>query len=199
MVNASRPADVITVYEALQSLGKAADVGGLPYLNSLAQYVPSVANIRRYAEVVRERSILRKLVSASDEIATSAFNAKSSLSFPTASIQRLDECRGSPVRSLTAADHAQGPGRLLGSDELGVIPGSRAAKPISVSRRSGLRCRSSCRSRSSTTASSCSAPRGTSLPRKEVNRARAARAVCVADDRLHIRLQSELLRNSPAL
>jgi len=43
-------------------------------LNSLAQYVPSASNIRRYAEIVRERSILRKLVSASDEIATNAFN-----------------------------------------------------------------------------------------------------------------------------
>jgi replicative DNA helicase len=42
----------------------------LAYLNSLAQYVPSAANIRRYAEIVRERAILRKLVAASDEIAT---------------------------------------------------------------------------------------------------------------------------------
>jgi replicative DNA helicase len=58
----------------LQSQGKADDIGGLAYLNSLAQYVPSASNIRRYAEIVRDRSILRKLVSASDEIATSAFN-----------------------------------------------------------------------------------------------------------------------------
>ena len=74
LVNASRPADVITVFEHLRSLGKAEEVGGLGYLNSLAQYVPSAGNIRRYAEIVRERSILRKLVSASDEIATNAFN-----------------------------------------------------------------------------------------------------------------------------
>ena len=74
LVNASRPADVVTVYEHLQSLGKAEEIGGLAYLNSLAQYVPSASNIRRYGEIVRERSILRKLVSASDEIATSAFN-----------------------------------------------------------------------------------------------------------------------------
>ncbi len=76
LVNATKPADVITVYEHLQSQGKAEEVGGLAYLNSLAQYVPSAGNIRRYAEIVRERSILRKLVSASDEIATSAFNPK---------------------------------------------------------------------------------------------------------------------------
>ena len=76
LINASRPADVITVYEQLQGLGKADEVGGLAYLNSLAQYVPSASNIRRYAEIVRERSILRKLVSASDEIATAAFNTQ---------------------------------------------------------------------------------------------------------------------------
>ena len=76
LINASKPADVITVFEQLQSLGKAEEIGGLAYLNSLAQYVPSAGNIRRYAEIVRERSILRKLVTASDEIATSAFNPK---------------------------------------------------------------------------------------------------------------------------
>jgi replicative DNA helicase len=76
LVNASKPADVITVFEHLQSQGKAEEIGGLVYLNSLAQYVPSAGNIRRYAEIVRERSVLRKLVAASDEIATNAFNPK---------------------------------------------------------------------------------------------------------------------------
>jgi replicative DNA helicase len=76
LVNASKPADVITVFEQLLSQGKAEEIGGLAYLNSLAQYVPSAGNIRRYAEIVRERAILRKLVSASDEIATNAFNPR---------------------------------------------------------------------------------------------------------------------------
>ena len=76
LINASKPADVITVFEYVQNQGHGADTGGLAYLNSLAQYVPSASNIRRYAEIVRERSILRKLVSASDEIATQAFNPK---------------------------------------------------------------------------------------------------------------------------
>ena len=74
LINASKPADVITVFEHLQSQARAQDAGGLAYLNSLAQYVPSASNVRRYAEIVRERSILRKLVAASDEIATNAFN-----------------------------------------------------------------------------------------------------------------------------
>ncbi len=76
LINASKPADVITVFEHLQNQGKGEEVGGLSYLNALAQYVPSAGNIRRYAEIVRERSILRKLVGASDEIATNAFNPK---------------------------------------------------------------------------------------------------------------------------
>ncbi|MEO8122025.1 MAG: DnaB-like helicase C-terminal domain-containing protein, partial [Rhodoferax sp.] len=76
LINGSKPADVITVFEQLQNQGKAEEIGGLAYLNSLAQYVPSASNIRRYAEIVRERSILRKLVTASDEISTNAFNPK---------------------------------------------------------------------------------------------------------------------------
>ncbi len=73
LVNNSKPADVITVFEQLQMQGKGTSVGGLSYLNALAQSVPSAANMRRYAEIVRERAVLRKLVSAADDIATSAF------------------------------------------------------------------------------------------------------------------------------
>ncbi|MCX7278140.1 MAG: replicative DNA helicase [Burkholderiales bacterium] len=76
LINASKPADVITVFERLQVIGKSDEVGGLAYLNSLAQYVPSASNIRRYAEIVRERGVLRKLVTVSDEIATNAFNTQ---------------------------------------------------------------------------------------------------------------------------
>ena len=74
LVAASKPADVITVFEQLQTFGKGEDCGGLSYLNALAQSVPSAANMRRYAEIVRERAILRKLIAASDDIATHAFN-----------------------------------------------------------------------------------------------------------------------------
>ena len=76
LVNACKPADVVTVFEQLQNLGEAEKAGGLPYLNSLAQYVPSSANIRRYAEIVRDKAILRQMIAASDEIASSAFNTE---------------------------------------------------------------------------------------------------------------------------
>jgi len=76
LINANRAADVVTTYERLQGIGKSDAAGGLAYLNSLAQYVPSAANIRRYAEIVRERAVLRQLIAASDDIATAAFNPK---------------------------------------------------------------------------------------------------------------------------
>lgn len=76
LISDTKPADVITVYEMLQIAGKAEEVGGLAYLNSLAQNTPSAANIRRYAEIVRERGVLRKLVTVADEIATAAFAPK---------------------------------------------------------------------------------------------------------------------------
>jgi replicative DNA helicase len=88
-VSTSKPADVITVFEQLQMHGKAEECGGIAYLNALAQSVPSAANLRRYAEIVRERAVLRKLIEASDEIATNAFNPQGrSVS------QILDEAEG---------------------------------------------------------------------------------------------------------
>jgi replicative DNA helicase len=93
LVNASKPADVITVFEQLQGLGKAEDCGGLVYLNALAQSVPSAANLRRYAEIVRERAVLRKLIAASDDIATNAFNPQGR---PVDQI--LDEAEGTIFR-----------------------------------------------------------------------------------------------------
>ena len=76
LVAASKPADVITVFESLNSAGKSEEVGGLSYLNALAQNTPSAANIRRYAEIVRDRGVLRKLITVSDEISGNAFNTQ---------------------------------------------------------------------------------------------------------------------------
>jgi replicative DNA helicase len=74
LVAASREADVITVHERLKQTGRDGAEYSLAYLNSLAASVPSAANIRRYAEIVRERATLRALISAADNMATAAFN-----------------------------------------------------------------------------------------------------------------------------
>ncbi len=70
----AKPVDVITVAESLESNAELDKAGGLAYLGSLAQNVPSAANIRRYAEIVRDRSIMRKLAEVGSEISTSAYN-----------------------------------------------------------------------------------------------------------------------------
>ena len=70
----NKPFDVITLTEWLESRHEAENAGGLAYLGALAKNTPSAANIRHYADIVRERSILRRLVTASNEIAESAFN-----------------------------------------------------------------------------------------------------------------------------
>jgi replicative DNA helicase len=74
LIGANKPADVITVAEVLQSHGELEGVGGLPYLASLANNTPSAANIRRYAEIVRERAVMRKLVETATGIADTAYS-----------------------------------------------------------------------------------------------------------------------------
>jgi replicative DNA helicase len=74
LIGDGKPADVVTVSEALASSQKLDYVGGLAYLGALAQNVPTAANIRHYANIVRERSILRQLAATATDIAESAFN-----------------------------------------------------------------------------------------------------------------------------
>lgn len=74
MIELSRPADVVTVQEQLQQQDELQAVGGLAYLISVAQNTPSAANIRRYAEIVRERSVRRQLAKVGMEIAEMARN-----------------------------------------------------------------------------------------------------------------------------
>lgn len=68
MIEAGVGADAITVFERLSAEGRANDVGGLKYLNDLAQSTPSSANIGRYAEIVRDRAQKRGLLSVASEI-----------------------------------------------------------------------------------------------------------------------------------
>jgi replicative DNA helicase len=69
-----KPADVITLSEALASTQKLDYIGGMSYLGALVQNVPTAANIRHYAQIVRERSILRQLAATAGEIAESAYH-----------------------------------------------------------------------------------------------------------------------------
>ena len=74
LIGEGKPADAVTVAELLSSTQKLDYVGGLAYIGALVQGVPTTANIRHYAQIVRERSILRQLASTAGEIADAAYN-----------------------------------------------------------------------------------------------------------------------------
>lgn len=70
------PFDVITISEALEAIGELENSGGLSYLGMLAKDTPSAANIVTYANIVRDRSVLRQLIHVGTEISDSAFNTE---------------------------------------------------------------------------------------------------------------------------
>jgi replicative DNA helicase len=70
----SKPCDVVTVSEYLERRAQLDEAGGLAYLGTLARDTPSAANVRAYAQIVKERALLRALVTAGGEIAASVFN-----------------------------------------------------------------------------------------------------------------------------
>ncbi len=72
LVEHSRPADVVTVAESIEASEDKDKTGGAAYLAALAQNTPSSLNVRRYAELVRERSVQRRLAQVATEIAESA-------------------------------------------------------------------------------------------------------------------------------
>jgi replicative DNA helicase len=72
LVERNQPCDAVTLSGHLEAQGALDQVGGLAYLGSLARDTPTAANIRAYADIVRERSVLRQLISAGNTIASSA-------------------------------------------------------------------------------------------------------------------------------
>jgi replicative DNA helicase len=73
-VERSEPVDVITLSEQLQRVGQLEQAGGIAYLGTLARETPGSANIRAYAQIVRERALLRRLIEVGNDVASSAYN-----------------------------------------------------------------------------------------------------------------------------
>jgi replicative DNA helicase len=112
LIGEGKPADVVTVSEALASVQKLDYAGGLAYLGALVQNVPTAANIRHYAGIVRERSILRQLAATAADIAESAYrplgrDAKQVLDEAEAKVLHIAE------QGARGAQHFQEIGKLL--------------------------------------------------------------------------------------
>src|SRR5512132_446158 len=74
LIEHGKPADVVTVAESIEASEDKDRTGGPAYLGALAQNTPSALNIRRYAELVRERSVQRRLAQVATGIAEEALN-----------------------------------------------------------------------------------------------------------------------------
>ena len=77
----AEPVDIITVSEQLRIRGTLDNVGGLEYLTNIASAVPTTANVKHYARIVEEKSILRKLIKASSDIVNLGYEASEEVSY----------------------------------------------------------------------------------------------------------------------
>ena len=74
LVEQSQPIDLITISESLEKNNQLSSVGGFAYLAEIAKNTPSAANIDAYAAIVRERAVVREMITVANEIAEAGFN-----------------------------------------------------------------------------------------------------------------------------
>lgn len=97
----SQPADVVTVAEQLEKMGELQNAGGMEYLGSLANNTPNSANIGAYANIVRDRSLMRSLITVSTDIANTAYfpEGRKAVDILDKAEQRILEISDSNARS----------------------------------------------------------------------------------------------------
>ena len=76
LIDANQPCDVLTVSEWLDSQSDAKVEGGLAYVGELAESTPSAANVAAYADIVRQRAVLRELIAAGSAVADRAYRTE---------------------------------------------------------------------------------------------------------------------------
>lgn len=103
LLNAAQPADFVTLSEHFRHDGTLNDIGGVSYLGTLCADTPSAANIRAYAEIVRERAVLRRLIAAGQDIAELGYqpDGRDTATLVTAAEQNLAAIRTTAERKST--------------------------------------------------------------------------------------------------
>lgn len=101
---ANSPIDVVTLVESLNSLGELETAGGIDYLSELAGNARGTANIHAYADIIRERAVLRRLISVANHIADSGYNTGGKKS-----AEILDEAEQSVFNIADERPQDQGP------------------------------------------------------------------------------------------
>ena len=93
LANANEPLDAVTLSEALNSRGLLDKAGGISFLAEIAETTPGASNVLAYAQIVRERSTLRQLISVANRIAESAFQPQGR---PSSELLEHGRIRGVP-------------------------------------------------------------------------------------------------------
>lgn len=113
LAEASQPIDIITVSEDLEANQQLDDVGGFAYLGEIAKNTPSAANILAYADIVRERAVVRDMISVAHDIADAGYdpqgrNSAELLDFAETKVFKIAEQRANanegpePINSILA-------------------------------------------------------------------------------------------------
>ena len=94
----SKPIDLITLSESLETRGELEMAGGFAYLAELAKNTPSAANIGAYADIVRERAVVREMISVANQIADAGYdpqgrNSEELLDFAESNVFKIAEAR----------------------------------------------------------------------------------------------------------
>ncbi len=75
LADAGKPRDVVTLSEWLKQRDELEQVGGMVFLGTLVKDTPSAANVKAYADIVRERSVIRQMIQTGEEIAASGYES----------------------------------------------------------------------------------------------------------------------------
>ncbi|MEN9559845.1 MAG: hypothetical protein RLZZ502_1056, partial [Pseudomonadota bacterium] len=102
LASEAKPTDIITVSESLKAVDRLSYIGGIAYLGSLADAVPTTAHVRRYAELVREYAVLRQLAATAADIAESAYRPMG-----RSAEQLLDEAEGRVFQIAESGDRSR--------------------------------------------------------------------------------------------
>jgi replicative DNA helicase len=125
------PIDLITLAESLERLGQLDSCGGFAYLAELSKNTPSAANISAYADIVRERAVVREMISVANEIAEAGFDPQGRSS---EDLLDLAESRVFKIAE-SRANKDEGPKNI--ADVLDATVAYRTALPAAARRRNG--------------------------------------------------------------
>ncbi|MFV0465838.1 MAG: replicative DNA helicase [Lachnospiraceae bacterium] len=88
LYNAGQPVDLVTLQNKLKEMNVPSEVSGLEFIRDLITSVPTSANIRSYAQIVRDKSMLRRLIKVTEEISNDCYSGQNELEFILANTEK---------------------------------------------------------------------------------------------------------------